>query len=185
MSRKPQLLSAVATLKAKGRNGIPHLGRVALMDKTLYLNINIKGHAGTISLVDVNTKREVGVTNLDGNRLNAGRDYIIDGIRILRGTTGSSSVKSEYYDTTGAIDPAFMNAEIRLKQDGNILIDQPISDIYNPRAINEVFRSLSTSPLVKSNMEFELDIEYPKGVSVSAAADFNISIQMRAHQAKV
>ena len=185
MSRKAQLLSAVSTLKAKDQNGIPHIGRVALTDKTLYLNVNIKGQGGTISLIDVNTKREVGITNLDGNRLNAGRDYIIDGIRVMRGTTGAASVKSENYDVTGSLDAAFANAEIRLKQDGNILLDMPISDIYNPRAINEIFRNISTSPLIKSNMEYEFEIEYPKGVAVSAGADLNVRFEFRAHQAKV
>lgn len=185
MSRKAQLLSAVTTLKGKENAGIPHVGRVALTDKTLYLNVNIKGQGGTISLIDVNTKREVGVTNLDGNRLNAGRDYIIDGVRVLRGTTGAANVKSENYAPTGALDPALLNAEIRIKQDGNVLLDMPISDIFNPQAVSEVFRNISTSPLIRSNMEFEFEIEYPKGVAVSAAADMNIRFEFRAHQAKV
>lgn len=184
MSRKGQLLSAVSTLKAKDNNGIPHVGRVALTDKTLYLNVNVKGQGGTIQLIDVNTKREVGVTNLDGNKLNAGRDYIIDGIRVLKGSTASASVKSEVYVATGTLIEALQNAEIRIKQGGNILVDMPMSDLYNPNA-QELFRNISTSPLIVSNQEFEFEIEYPRGVAVSGAADLNIRFEFRAHQAKV
>lgn len=185
MSRKTQLLSAVSTLKAKDQGGVPHVGRVALTDKTLYLNVNVKGQGGTIALIDVNTKREVGVTNLDGNRLNAGRDYIIDGVRVLKGTTAAASVKTENYAQTGALDTALQNAEIRIKQNGNILLDMPISDLFNPASTAEVFRNISTSPLIQSNMEFEFEIEYPKGVSISGAADLNIRFEFRAHQAKI
>ncbi|WP_158728629.1 hypothetical protein [Flavobacterium sp. I-STPA6A] len=185
MSRKTQLLSAVSTLKAKEQGGVPKIGRVSLTDKTLYLNVNVKGQGGTIALIDVNTKREVGVTNLDGNRLNAGRDYIIDGMRVLRGTTGASNLRNENYSQTGSLDQALQNAEIRIKQNGNILLDMPMSDIFNPASTAEVFRNISTSPLIQSNMEYEFEIEYPKGVSVSAAADLNIRFEFRVHQAKI
>ena len=184
MSRKGQLLSAVSTLKAKENSGIPHVGKVALTDKTLYLNVNVKGQGGTIQLIDVNTKREVGVTNLDGNKLNAGRDYIIDGIRVLKGSTAAASVKAEVYVTTGNLVEALQNAEIRIKQGGNILVDMPMSDLYNGNS-NEIFRNISTSPLIVSNQEFEFEIEYPKGVAVSGAADLNIRFEFRAHQAKI
>ena len=185
MSRKSQLVSAVATIKSKGQGGVPHVGVVALTDKTLYLNVNVKGQGGTIALIDVNTKREVGVTNLDGNRLNAGRDYILDGVRLLRGVTNSVNVRSEKYSQTGVLEEALQNAEIRIKQNGSILLDMPMSDIWNPASTTEVFRNISTSPLIRSNMEYEFEIEYPKGVSVSAATDLNIRFEFRAHQAKI
>jgi hypothetical protein len=185
MSRKTQLLSAVSTLKAKDQGGVPHVGRVALTDKTIYLNVNVKGQAGTIQLIDVNTKREVGVTNLDGNRLNPGRDYIIDGVRVLRGVKNTANVKNDQYSQTGSLDEVFQNAELRIKQNSNILLDMPISDLYNPASGNEVFRNISTSPLIQSNMEYEIEIEYPKGFTVSAVTDLNIRLEFRVHQAKI
>jgi hypothetical protein len=184
MSRKSQLLSAVSTLKAKENNGIPHVGRVALTDKTLYLNVSVKGNAGTIQLIDVNTKREVGVTNIDGNKLNAGRDYIIDSMRILRGSVDTANVKADKYLATGTLVEALQNAEIRIKQGGNILVDMPVSDLFNGSPI-EMFRNISTSPLIVSNQEFEFEIEYPRGVSVPADANMNIRFEFRVHQAKV
>lgn len=186
MSRKSELASAVATIKAKRNGAVPRVGQVELTDKTLYLNVAIKGQAGTVGIVDVNTKREVGITNIDGNKLNAGRDYIIDSLRVLRGT-GSATLKNETWDNTNInsnklFDGAFLNAELRIKQDGNVLIDMPMTDLLGDTT--NFFRSISTSPLIRSNLEFEIEIEYPKGVSVTSATDTNVRFEFRVHQAK-
>jgi hypothetical protein len=187
MSRRSELASAVATIKAKSNGGVPRVGQVELTDKTLYLNVSIKGQAGTVGIVDVNTKREVGITNIDGNKLNAGRDYIIDGIRLLKGVKKSADLKSETWsalqgDENVFIEAAFLNAEFRIKQDGNVLVDMPITDLTGDKT--NLFRSLSTSPLIRSNMEFEFEIEYPKGVSVQSTEDTNVRFEFRVHQAK-
>ena len=59
----------------------------------------------------------------------------------------------------------------------------PIKDLYNQSA-EELYRSLSTSPLIRSNMEFEFEIEYPRGVSVPSDAEYNLRFEFRVHQAK-
>ncbi|KLT67925.1 MULTISPECIES: hypothetical protein [unclassified Flavobacterium] len=187
MSRRTELASAVATIKAKRNGAVPRVGQVELTDKTLYLNVAIKGQGGTVGIVDVNTKREVGVTNFDGNKLNAGRDYIIDSIRILRGSNASANLRNEVWDATHInsnklFDAAFLNAELRIKQDGNVLTDMPITDLTGDTT--NFFRNLSTSPLIRSNMEFEIEIEYPKGVAVATTAEVNVRFEFRVHQAK-
>jgi hypothetical protein len=60
----------------------------------------------------------------------------------------------------------------------------PITDLCQDGFVSS-FRSLSTSPLIRSNMEFEMEIEYPKGVSVPVDQEYNIRIEVRAHQAQV
>ncbi len=182
MNRKSELASAVATLKAKANGGVPRVGQVGLTDKTLYLNVSCKGQGGTIQLVDVNTKREVGITNIDGNKLNAGRDYVLDSFRVLKGK-GTANLKEEIWGITDPLHGVIQNAEVRIKQGGNVLVDMPIKDLYN-QSTEEHFRSLSTSPLIRSNMEFEFEIEYPKGVAVPTDAEYNLRFEFRVHQAK-
>ena len=184
MNRKPNLLAAAATLKAKGQQGIPKVEGVDLMDRTLYLNIVATGQGGTVDLVDANTVRDAGITNLDGNKLNAGRDYVIDGIRLLNGGT-TANIKGETWvqDILGNYPGALQNAEIVLEQDGNTLIDMPISDIVDASSF-EKFRSLSTTPLIRSNLEFTLKIVYPKGQTISSGAVKNIRLEFRVTQAK-
>lgn len=185
MSRKSQLLGAVATLKGKAQAGIPKVDGVALTDRTLYLAVPIKGHGGSIDVVDSNTKREVGVTNLDGNKLNAGRDYVIDGIRVLLDSANSATLSSADWTAVDIADfpVAFQNAELQIEQDGNILVDMPMSDLADGKGF-EKFREISTTPLIRSNLEFTIKIIYPKGVAVSSATDKNIRFEFRAHQAK-
>ena len=190
MSRRTELASAVATIKAKRNGGIPRVGQLKLTDKTLYLNVKIKGNAGIVNLVDVNTRREVGVTNIDGNKLNAGRDYILDSIRVLVGTTSSENLKDETWVSPwniagqNILPKAFLGAELRINQDRNQLVDMPVTDLCQDGFVSS-FRSLSTTPLIRSNMEFEIEIEYPKGVSVPTDREYNIRIEVRAHQAQM
>lgn len=186
MNRKTQLLGAVATLKGKAQAGIPKVDGVALTDRTLYLAVPIKGQGGSIDVVDANTKREVGVTNLDGNKLNAGRDYVIDGIRVLLDNGNRADIRTGSWSQVGiaSFPEAFQNAELVIEQDGNVLIDNmPMSDLANSFGV-EKFREISTTPLIRSNLEFTIKIVYPKGVSVSAAQDVNVRFEFRAHQAK-
>jgi hypothetical protein len=183
--RRSELASAVATLRAKARGGVARIGNVGLTDKTLYLNVKTAGMGGTVQLVDVNTKREVGVTNLDGNKLNSGRDYIIDGIRVLYGkNVAETNLNNEKWLDPNTVElPAVLqNAEIRIKQGENVLLDMPLRDLYeNPDA---AFRSISTSPLIISNKEFEFEIQFPTSVSVPTDLPYNIRFEMRAHQGK-
>lgn len=185
--RNQQLASATATLKAKATAGIPRIGNVALTDKTIYLNVAIKGQAGTVDIIDVQTKREVGITNLDGNKLNSGRDYVIDGVRVLVDSASKADIKtSTWVPANGTnLDPAFLNAEFRLKQEGNVLIDMPITDLSGEGDVQNLFRAISTSPLLRSNLEFEMEIEYPKGTTVDNAAAHNVRFEFRATQAKL
>ena len=184
MDRKSKLVSAAATLKAKGQQGIPKIEGLDLMDKTIYLNVVATGHGGTVDLVDANTVRDVGITNLDGNKLNAGRDYVIDGIRLLNGGT-TANIKGESWvqDVLGNYPGALQNAEFILEQDGNVLIEMPISDIVDGTGFDK-FRSISTNPLIRSNLEFTMKIAYPKGQTISSGAVKNIRFEFRATQAK-
>jgi hypothetical protein len=186
MARRSKLVSASTSIKNKATNGLPKVGgKVVLEDTTMYINFSIKGHSGTISIVDVNTKREVGVTNFDGNKFNAGTDFVIDSIRALRGALNVANVRAEKYVVTGDLDPALQNAEIRLKQGNVSLFRLPFSELFSKGNELEAFRSISTLPLIMSNKEFEFEIEYPKGISVPADAEMNIRIEMRGHKGKI
>lgn len=185
-SRKQELASAVATLKAKNtQGGEPKIGQVGLIDKTIYIGFETTGKAGIMKVVDVNTKRLVGITNLDGNKLDAGRDYIIDGARILFGND-NDPVEAQNWQSGRTCPDALKNAEIRILQGSKVIFDMPVSDlIYNESAsgITE-FRSVSTSPLLVSNKEFEIEIEFPSGQSIPSADKSFARLEFRAHQAK-
>lgn len=185
--RSRKLMQAVDALRIKNKGGIPRIGDMSLTDKTIYLAVAAKAQGGTVDIVDTNTKKEIGVTNLDGNKLNAGKDYIIDGIRILFDSSNATDIKKgTWIPATGLLlDPALLNAEFILEQDGNALIEMPITDFLGYASdTNNLFREISTSPLIRSNMEFTMKIAYPKGLSVTNLVAHNVRFEMRAHQAK-
>ena len=185
-SRKQELASAVATLKAKNtQGGEPKIGQVGLTDKTIYVGFETTGKAGTMKVVDVNTKRIVGVTNLDGNKLDAGRDYIIDGARILFGSD-NEAIGAQNWQGGQSCPDVLKNAEIRILQGSRVVLDMPITDLVYSSDSNGMtqFRPISTSPLLVSNKEFEIEIEFPDGQSVPNLAKSFARLEFRAHQAK-
>ena len=189
-NRKTELTAAVATLKAKADGGVPKVGQIGLQDKTIYINTFLGGSTGIINLVDSNTKRLVGVTNLDGNKLNAGRDYIIDSIRFMNANGTAADIKGADY-TNGAI-AQLKNAEFRISQGSNNLLDMPVSDIVGDIVTGTAaapatagFRHISTSPLIRSNQEFTMELEFPSGVAMPTTGNgLCVRIEMRVHQAK-
>jgi hypothetical protein len=185
-SRKQELASAVATLKAKNtQGGEPKIGQVGLIDKTIYVGFETTGKAGTMKVVDVNTKRLIGITNLDGNKLDAGRDYIIDGARILFGNDTEPIEAQNWQGGQSCPDP-LKNAEIRILQGSKVILDMPITDLIYSSDSNGMtqFRPISTSPLLVSNKEFEIEIEFPNGQTVTSVTKSFARLEFRAHQAK-
>lgn len=180
-NRRQQLVASVAVLKAKHNrnNGQPAVGEIALTDKTIYIAKSLKGMGGIVKLIDVNTKKEVGVTNFDGNKLNVGRDYIIDGVRVKFDTAALTTKTATWSD---ALPAELLNAEIRIKQDNQLLFDMPLSDLANFNY--DDFRDISTSPIIRSGEEFEIELEFPQGSSFGAADEANIRFDFRVHQGK-
>ena len=189
--RRKQLEAAVAVIKAKhnqNKGGATVQG-TAVTDKTIYIATSVKGAGGIIKLIDVNTKKEVGVTNIDGNKLNAGRDYVIDGARVFF-DSGNANVRNA--DWKDDIPAELLNSEIKIKQDNQLLFDMPISDltdrIYGSGGVviggSNMFRDISTSPIIRTEEEFEIELEFPKGVSMSSSVEASLRVEFRVHQGK-
>lgn len=184
MNRNSQRASALKMKLSKDKTGrnVTYFNNQQVSDKTFYLNANLSGTAGIKQLVDVNTKRIVGITNLDGNKFLTGRDVVLDGIRITEAAAGATNLESA--DFTGQLIPnaQILTGELTLVQDGNILIDLPISDIVNKSNGVVEYRHLSHTPLVRADKEFEFYITYPNGVT--APADSFVKFEFRAFQFK-
>lgn len=152
-----------------------------LNDSTFYINFRVDGMAGTNSLIDSNTKRLVGITNFDGDVLKAGRDLVIDSIKTVYTDVGTLPENADWSQAK-AFPAALANAEIRLKQRNNVLIDLPVEDT---RAFNsDDYRQIATTPTLKALETFELELEFPKGVAVAAGAPLFLRVSFRCIQAK-
>ncbi|MGH2667145.1 hypothetical protein [Flavobacterium sp.] len=167
-NRNPQLQRAIKVLGARQRQ---HTQAVRpqptkLVDKTFYLNLRVDGMSGINQLVDANTKKIVGITNFDGNILNSGRDVVIDAIRLQFTTTGEK-LESANWQSRDTLPAELQNADLRLIQTNDMLIDLPLTDTQSFK--NEDYRPIATTPLLRAKEEFKLELEFPKGVTVPAA----------------
>jgi hypothetical protein len=96
--------------------------------------------SGINELVDANTKKVVGVTNLDGNQLNSGRDVVIDAIRVQY-TIKGEKIENADWQSRDTLPAELQNAELRLIQTNDMLIDLPLTDVQNQTRIRVSKRS--------------------------------------------
>ena len=182
-NRNPQLQRAITVLGARQRQ---HTQAVRpqptkLVDKTFYLNIRVDGMSGINQLVDANTKKIVGITNFDGNLLNSGRDVVIDAIRIQYTTLGDK-IESANWQNKDTLPAELQNADLRLIQSNDMLIDLPLTDTQSFK--NEDYRPIATTPLLRAKEEFKLELEFPKGVTVPGGKALFMRLEFRVTEAK-
>jgi hypothetical protein len=185
-NRNPQLQRAIKVLGARQRQNTQAVRPQAtkLVDKTFYLNIRVDGMSGINQLVDPNTKKIVGVTNFDGNILNSGRDVVIDAIRV-QFTTKGLRIESADWQNRDTLPAELQNADLRLIQTNDMLIDLPMTDAQAFK--NEDYRPIATTPLLRAKEEFKLELEFPKGVTVPLAkegAGMFMRLEFRVTEAK-
>jgi len=180
-NRNPQLQRAIKVLGARQRQHAQAVRPQAtkLVDKTFYLNVKIDGMSGINQLVDSNTKKLVGVTNFDGNLLNSGRDVVIDSIRALFTSVGAG-VESANWQNSERIPAELQNADLRLIQTNDMLIDLPMTDTQNFKDADH--RPIATTPLLRAKEEFKL--EFPKGVTVPTGKPLFMRLEFRVTEAK-
>lgn len=182
-NRNPQLQRAIKVLGARQRQNTQAVRPQAtkLVDKTFYLNIRVDGMSGINQLVDPNTKKIVGVTNFDGNILNSGRDVVIDAIR-LQFTMLGDRIENANWQSRDTLPAELQNADLRLIQTNDMLIDLPLTDTQAFR--NEDYRPIATTPLLRAKEEFKLELEFPKGVTVPNKVPLFLRLEFRVTEAK-
>ena len=180
---KHTVVTAIEILKQKAEGGQARLGDFTLTDTAFYINFDANGLGGKFNLVDSKTRQVVGVTNIDGEKFAAGKDVVIDAISLKCGF-GLSIDSADYSDNFG-IDARVKNAEIRINQGKNVLLNLPVTEIIANENTIEIFkRALTTPILIKSNQLFEIQIELPKNQSITNLPNVFFRLEMTATQAK-
>lgn len=153
-----------------------------IKDKTFYLNVNVVALAGggQIRLTDSDTKKAVGITNFDGNKLVKGRVLVMDSIRVKFSDSGATPQNALYVDS--GLYKELQGGELRLVQNKEVLVDLPLSDLLDFNI--DDYRELSNAPMIVDELEFDWILELPKGIVVPDSArgagnDVFVSIQVR------
>lgn len=187
--RKDIQIQALNSLLAFNRQGAkPKQGQTIVQDTAYYVVNALTGGGGTQKLITPNTKRDLGITNFEGNKLNAGKYFTIDGVKISV-AYAENGQPWRPSDVSNIVNYAqdLLDAELVVKQGERILIRLSVFDIvdtnrYQSSKNNMDFREISTFPVLAPNEPFEINIEHksdaiyptydPETIKVKVRVDF-------------
>lgn len=132
-------------------------------DTTLYINADASGFSGIQPIMDSNTKRLVGLTNFDGNKLNSGKAFVISAIRLSYSTNGNG-VEDADWQNEDRLPSELQNAEVVMSQNGMPILSMPLSDLQGFKF--DDYRRIADKPIILPNEPISIDIHFPSGVQV-------------------
>lgn len=185
MNRAAALENAIKKVGARRRAlGLPVSNTpTKVTDTTLYVVARVDGLSNIAKLTNDDTKKKIGVTNFDGNKLADGRDVIIDAIKIQVAQEGLV-LQDVNWGAAIAAPQALINAELVLKQNETILYSTPVSDLILSND-NDNYRDIASTPFLSATATVQWELTFPDGSSIPAEAvnGIFIKISMRAIQA--
>jgi hypothetical protein len=186
MKRATQIGNAIALVKARRKalgvvvSNLP----TTVTDTTLYLNSRVDGKSSIVKLTNDDTKKAIGITNFDGNKLADGRDAIIDGIKVTYAKGGLALNNVNWNGDKQPLPKELVNAELKLVQSTDILFSMPLSDLELSNDDDD-YRDIASTPYLSAKNPIEWILEFADGVTLAADAVNGsfLKIEVRAIQA--
>ncbi len=175
LSNKEGMLRAVTFFmdKHKEKEIFSNGDEVKPISNVLYVNKEIVIGGGRVSLLNGATNNEIGVTNFDGNRLEQGRAFAVDGVSFFVGI-GDAGSKAYNVDYAKALSTeqlkAFQFSNLVLKQNNEVLFRQSISSISDGKLDYSEYLDLDLT-LVRPEKQIELEIEFPDEIEAPVLED--------------
>lgn len=143
------------------------MNRMKPTPSELYVN-SLFSAGGNVSLIDGNSTQQKGVTNLDGNRLENGRFFVIDGITILYGEDAAGKKVWEV-DYKKDLPAVLLSSDFVLRQNGEVIVKLPVSAIDNAKHTDDYYRLLGALAVIEPTQTIEMSIETPVGSTITPA----------------
>ena len=144
------------------------MNRMKPTPSELFINTEFSS-GGNVSLLDGNTTQQKGVTNLDGNRLENGRFFVIDGVTILYGEAAAGT-KVWDVNYNKALPAVLQSSDFVVRQNGEIIVKLPVAAIENAKKSTEdSYRVLGALAVIEPTQTIEMMIETPVGSSITPA----------------
>ena len=143
------------------------MNRMKPTPSELYVN-SLFAAGGNVSLIDGNSTQQKGVTNLDGNRLENGRFFVIDGITILYGEDAAGKKVWEV-DYKKDLPAVLLSSDFVLRQNGEVIVKLPVSAIDNAKKTDDYYRLLGALAVIEPTQTIEMSIETPVGSTITPA----------------
>lgn len=124
---------------------------------------------GTVHLLSGNIAQEIGVTNFDGNKLEADRYFVADSVTVLYGEgTSSNKVYEVKYDKE--LPAVLLASHLVVRQKNEVVIKLPVCSIDNAKKTQAFYRKLEAFALLEPNAPIEIQLETPMGASITPSS---------------
>ena len=142
------------------------MNRMKPTPSELFINTEFSS-GGNVSLLDGNTTQQKGVTNFDGNRLENGRFFVIDGVTILYGEAAAGT-KVWDVNYNKALPAVLQSSDFVVRQNGEIIVKLLVAAIENAKKSTEdYYRVLGALAVIEPTQTIEMMIETPVGSSIT------------------
>lgn len=161
-------LSAIATTLSVNARDLARAGKLKPTDSELYVRKGVTP-GGSVNLLEGMSASEIGITNFDGQRLDADRIFVISEVTVNYGiaTTGTSAKAVDYVT---ALPLALKNSHLVVKQDNEVILKLPITSINESKSSDNRYRELEAFALLQDQRTTSVDIEFPAGADLAPGA---------------
>jgi len=139
--------------------------RVKILNGTPVLRKEIKPSMGVQYLIDEDTRKVVGVSDFSEKVLSNSEVLIIDKLRV--GYCTSLDTKAEALgDYKKVLPVAFRNATFRIRQDGDVVYETGLSDVFNRytgTSLEDDYVQLKNPVTLVGGLEIQFELEFGKG----------------------
>lgn len=169
-------LTAVAFLLTSETRAQIAAKNVIAKDSTLYVRKQITP-GNVTKLIDGKTLQIVGITNIDGNKLEKFRNQIVSAISIKYGTDATVTDPSKIDFLSADIPAPLRNADLILTQGSRVIFNISIATLIagknsSPSNVEADRFNLMVWALIKEQESFELNLEFPDGADLGANNHF-------------
>lgn len=171
-----QFLTFVSGLMAQSTLTELQKSNIGLQDAAIYVRKEIKA-GNVVKLIDGTTEQIVGLTNVDGNKLDDFRNFIIEKLSFKYATDATETDPSALNYLSADVPAILRNSELVLRQENRTVISLPIMSLVagknaSPGSIDGDRFSLAVWALIREGQKFELNIEMPNGADLGTNKHF-------------
>lgn len=166
-------LAAVSSSLSDNTKRLAQEGKLRAIDSELYVRARVgTGGSGAVNIMSALTTAQTGITNFNGQTLDAERYFFISSLTVNYGIAEPAILPSAVNYTT-ALPQALKNANLIIRQDGDVLLNIPIAGINAAKTSEDYYRELGGFVLLRDKTTISIEIDFPNGADLAPGGTTN------------
>lgn len=163
-------LAAVSSTLSLNAQNLIKQGKVRPTDSELFVRKNVgSGGTGTQNLLEGLANSEIGISNFDGQRLDADRYFVISELTLNYGV-GLIADAVHAIDYSVSFPLALKTANLVIKQDNEVLHRIPVASINEAKSTDNRYRDLGGFVLLRDQKTIRVELEFAAGADLVPGA---------------